>query len=62
MIKIWCEWDIGHDGIVFKTKADARKWIESNHVLKDIMCEDQVTGYQSYFDHGLIGYESVTVK
>jgi hypothetical protein len=34
MKRIWCEWDIGQEGLVFRNDDAAMRWIRNNHRLK----------------------------
>lgn len=47
MFKIWSEWDIGHEGLVFKTEAAAMKWLVENQSLEEC------------YEPGLEGQEAV---
>ena len=35
MKQLWCELDIGQEGLVFRNEEAAMRWIENNKVLKE---------------------------
>lgn len=59
MLSIWCEWDVGQEHYVFKTKEAAMKWLENNNYIKEILEEESTL--DELFDDGLIGYTELKV-
>lgn len=63
MLTIFCEWDIGHEGLVFTSEKAANNWMLDNDNLVDCF-EDGLTGQAGIDDlveAGLLGTSSVTV-
>jgi hypothetical protein len=56
MFKIYCEWDIGHEDIVFKTKKEAEDW--AKEALVNCGIEEP---YEDVLADGLIGYKTVAI-
>ena len=54
LYRLWCEWDIGHENIVFKSKESALRWAESYLYYSDV--EEPL---ESLLSQGLIGTTSV---
>jgi hypothetical protein len=50
MFKIWCEWDIGNDGAVFKTKQAALDWLLDNAELKEAASYEEIGEGKDYRD------------
>jgi len=58
MKQLWCEWDIGQEGLVFRNDDAAMRWIRnSSHLREDAAEEglDYETYLQGLYDEGLIG-------
>lgn len=69
MIKVWSEWDIGHEHKVFRTKKAALEWCEKNPHLKEIMeetaeydAEDQWNEVSDIIEAGLLGFEEMELE
>lgn len=63
MFEIFCEWDIGHEGLIFTSEAAANKWMLDNENLADCF-EDGLTGQAGIDDligAGLLGTNQLTV-
>lgn len=63
MMTIFCEWDIGQEGLVFTSEKAANNWMLDNDNLVDCF-EDGLTGQAGIDDlveAGLLGTSSVTV-
>lgn len=63
MFKIWCEWDVGQEGLVFTTEVAAEKWLANNVNLAECF-EEGLTGKEGVDDlisGGLVTIEGVTV-
>lgn len=58
MWQIWCEWDIGHNDLVFITEAKARNWAYDR--FKELS-DDFDAPSQQYESDGLLGYRKLTV-
>jgi hypothetical protein len=64
MKQLWCEWDIGQEGLVFRNEEAAMRWIRSNECLKEDASEDGVdfeTYLQRLYDDCLIGLVDLEV-
>ena len=59
MKQIWCEWDIGQDGLVFRNDDAAMRWIRNNSNLREDASEEGLD-YDSYiqdlFDGGELDF------
>lgn len=63
MFEIFCEWDIGHGGLVFTSEYAATNWMLKNDNLADCF-EDGLTGQAGIDDligAGLLGTNLLTV-
>lgn len=58
LIRLWSEWDIGHEDLLFSTKGDAKRWLEQNRNVEEILDGEGVT-LDGLFDEGLLGYREV---
>lgn len=56
LYRLWCEWDIGHEDVVFKSKESALEWADSMLYFNDI---DEPLA--SLLRQGLIGTTEVTL-
>jgi hypothetical protein len=56
LFRLWCEWDIGHENLVFRTKQDALDFAKVGLLACGI--EDD---FQSILDDHLVGTEDVTI-
>ena len=58
--RIYCEWDIGNEDIVFTTEAKAKKWCEENESLTEMCGPGQdFESLDEIFDAGLLGFRDV---
>lgn len=60
VVRIWCEWDIGLERMVFTTMAVARKAADEALYHCDIYDED-MTNLAQVEDAGFIGFEWIDV-
>lgn len=64
MKQLWCEWDIGQDGLVFRDEAAAMRWIRRNHCLIED-AEEEGVDFEAYihglYDEGLLGLMDLEV-
>lgn len=63
MLSVFCEWDIGQEGLVFTSEYEANNWMLNNENLSDCF-EDGLTGQAGIDDligAGLLGTNSLTV-
>lgn len=63
MFEIFCEWDVGQEGLLFTSEVAANNWMLSNDNLKDCF-EDGLTGQAGIDDlisAGLLGTNLLTV-
>lgn len=61
-VRVWCEWDIGNQNIVFKSAEVANAWIRANSSIEEMAgeAETSVDDYvESLIDEGLIGTTKV---
>ena len=54
VIRIWCEWDIGNENIVFSDFDIARQW--ADQAIKDAGLEESMEELEQ---DGLIGFKQV---
>lgn len=64
MIRIWCEWDIGQERLIFKTREKAEAWLMGNVNLQEVIecSEGEFTSVNCVIDAGLIGFETLEVE
>ena len=64
MIKIYCEWDVGQEYLVFPSEDLAYSWLRENVKLQAMAKDDGMT-IEEYltetFDEGLLGYDQLTI-
>lgn len=63
MFKIWCEWDVNQEGLIFTSEKAARNWLAKNEALFECF-EPDLLGDEAVEDlisGGLITIESVVV-
>ncbi|ATS93445.1 hypothetical protein P1A145kb_p045 [Pectobacterium phage DU_PP_I] len=63
MFDIFCEWDVGQEGVLFTSEEAANNWMLNNDNLKDCF-EDGLTGQEGIDDlisAGLLGTNYLTV-
>lgn len=63
MFEIFCEWDIGQNGLLFTSEFAATNWMLKNEELADCF-EDGLTGQRGIDDlvgAGLLGTTLLTV-
>lgn len=56
VFKLWVEWELGQDDVVFVSEDAALSWLEDR--LPDVGIEDSV---EELLDENLCGVESVTI-
>lgn len=63
MITLWCEYDIGQEGLVFTSSAGAELWIKQYSSLDEMLEEDQTIDelMDEMFENGLLCFSEVTV-
>ena len=62
IVEVWCEWDIGQGGLIFKDAHIAERWLRDNAVLRLMAAEDAKDFdeyYQELVDNCLIGIENL---
>lgn len=63
MKRVWCEWDIGQERLVFATEDAATRWLHNNNILHAMAEEEDASCFESYFqvlvDDCLVGLEDV---
>lgn len=58
MFRLWSEWDIGHEDLIFKTEAAAHTWLQKNEYVQEMATDEQMpvdTWVKEIFDTGLFG-------
>lgn len=58
MYRIYSEWDIGQDNLVFTTEEAVIEWLEDNYVLMSLL-ED--ASFEDMIEKDLIGWQEVTI-
>ncbi len=53
-VKIWCEWEVGQDEVIFKTAAMGIRWLDLR--LKECGINETVN---DLMDQGLCGFEPI---
>lgn len=64
MKQLWCEWDIGQEGLVFRNEEAAMRWLQNNKVLKEDAERENIdfsVYIQVLYDDGLIGLVDLEV-
>ena len=63
MITLWCEYDIGQEGLLFTSGGGAELWIKQYSSLDEILEEGQTIDelMEEMFENGLLGFSQVTV-
>lgn len=62
MKTVWCEWDIGQEGLVFADGHVAERWLRNNKILHKMAQYNEIyfdEYYQMLVDDCLIGIEDV---
>lgn len=54
--KVWCEWDIGQEYVVFLTLDKAIEW-----ALESLDKSDIDDNFEDLLDQGLIGFDTLIV-
>jgi len=42
-VRLWCEWDIGQENLVFKSAESANTWIRNNSCIKEMASEAEMS-------------------
>lgn len=61
MYGIWCEWDIGHEDVIFTSKLLARDWYFNSDALKECL-HDECPTIVDLEDAGLVGIKEYEVN
>lgn len=64
MLKVWCEWDVGQEGLLFTSEIKARAWILNNPNIEEMAKNDDQevsTWVEGVEADGLISYEALEV-
>ena len=64
MKQIWCEWDIRHERLVFRSDDAAMRWLRNNPLLQEDAEGDGVeveTYIQDLFDGGELDFIDLEV-
>jgi hypothetical protein len=58
VVRVWCEYDVGQDEVVFASHDAATQWINTNpYLTKENIGEDT----ESLMKNGLLGISSIPV-
>jgi hypothetical protein len=59
--RVYSEWDIDHQDVVFDTEEQALQWLEKNTHLQEMICSDdtEFTSVQDIIDDCLVGFVQV---
>ena len=64
LVSIWCEWDIGQHGLVFKDAHVAERWLKNNMHLRE-MAEGEEKSFEEFYqeivDECLIGIHNLEI-
>lgn len=52
--KLWCEWDVGQDGVVFASTHAAKQWVEFNDHLLEMVENGDIESIDDLYDAGLV--------
>ena len=64
LVSVWCEWDIGQHGLVFKDEHVAERWLKNNNHLHEMAEEEEKPFedfYQEIVDECLIGIHALEI-
>jgi hypothetical protein len=64
MFRLWSEWDIDEENIVFTSKEVGMQWLRDNQVVAEIASEDGASieaCIESCFADGLFCWQEVTI-
>ena len=62
LVTVWCEWDMGQHGLVFKNAHVAERWLRNHGALAQQAKEQGISKeelYQEWVDECLIGIHTV---
>lgn len=63
--RLWSEWDIGENYVIFKDKEAGMRWLLANVIVAELAELDEAQDVPSYitnlFERNNIGWETVTV-
>lgn len=64
LVNVWCEWDIGQHGLVFKDAHAAERWLKNNTYLRE-MAEGEEKPFEEFYqeivDECLIGIDDLEI-
>ena len=64
MFRLWSEWDIGEQNIVFASREVGMRWLHANEAIKE-MADDENAEVPSFveglFEEGYLNWEAVEV-
>lgn len=64
MYRLWSEWDIGEDGLIFADKEAGMRWLQSNAAVAEIAQEDNTdieTCIAACFDEGFFSWQTLEI-
>lgn len=64
MYRLWSEWDIGEDGLIFATQEAGMRWLQGNPHVAEIAEEDKATVADciaSCFDEGFFSWQKLEI-
>jgi hypothetical protein len=63
MIRLWSEWDLDEEAIVFSSEAKAIAWLHANPEVVQMAAEEACSVEElvsKYFDEGLFSFQTLT--
>ena len=60
MIRLWCEWDLGQDSLIFTNEDKAIDWLQKALQVHEYLFED-FENATAIIDEGLAGFHILTV-
>jgi hypothetical protein len=61
MFRLFCEWDIGQENVVFASHGAAYAWLARNQSFQEIQKDGRFWSTTEVFNEGLIGFRDVEV-
>jgi hypothetical protein len=64
MLRLWSEWDIGEDNLVFASKQALISWLHVNEAVAEMAAEEACSVEElviNYYDEGFFSDETLTV-
>lgn len=59
--QVWCEWDVGQEGIAFETEEKALEWCHQDENLKELV-EDYGKTIEGFFEEGYLSINFIELE